>query len=49
MEALQNIPGVGNILAGRIINARPFKSADDLRRVKGIGDKRYERLRPYFE
>jgi competence ComEA-like helix-hairpin-helix protein len=49
MGALQNISGVGNILARRIIDARPFKSADDLRQVKGIGDKRYEKLRPYFE
>lgn len=49
MEALQNIPGVGNILAGRIINARPYKSADELRQVKGIGVKKYEKLRPYFQ
>ncbi|MEO5718927.1 MAG: helix-hairpin-helix domain-containing protein [Chthoniobacterales bacterium] len=49
MEALQNIPGVGNVLAGRIIDARPYKSADDLRHVKGIGAKKYEKLRPYFE
>ena len=49
MEALQNIPGIGNVLAGRIIDARPYKSADDLRQVKGIGDKKYEKLRPYFE
>ncbi len=49
MEALQNIPGVGNVLAGRIIDARPYKSADDLRQVKGIGAKKYEKLRPYFK
>lgn len=49
MEAMQNIPGVGHILAGRIIDARPYKSADDLRQVKGIGAKKYEKLRPYFE
>jgi competence ComEA-like helix-hairpin-helix protein len=49
MEALQNIPGIGNVLAGRIIDARPFRTADDLRQVKGIGDKKYEKLRPYFE
>ncbi len=49
LEALQNIPGVGNVLARRILNARPYKSADDLRRVKGVGGKTYEKLRPYFE
>ena len=48
-EALQSIPGVGNVLAARIIQARPFESANDLRQVKGIGAKKYENLRPYFE
>ena len=47
-EALQNIPGVGNVLAKRIVDSRPYKSADELRRVKGIGAKKYEKLRPYF-
>jgi competence ComEA-like helix-hairpin-helix protein len=45
---LENLPGVGPVMAERIIEARPFKSADDLRNVKGIGDKKYEKLRPYF-
>ncbi len=49
LEALQNIPGVGHVLARRIINARPYQTADDLRRVKGVGAKTYEKLRPYFE
>lgn len=46
-ELLQ-VRGVGPVLAGRIIAARPFASADDLRKVKGIGDKKYEQLRPAF-
>jgi endonuclease YncB( thermonuclease family) len=46
---LENIPGIGPAIAQRIIEARPFKSADDLRNVKGIGvGKRYEKVRPYF-
>jgi len=46
---LQNIPGIGPVVAERIIAARPFKSADDLQRVKGIGaGKRYEKIRPFF-
>jgi DNA uptake protein ComE-like DNA-binding protein len=48
-EQLQGIPGIGNVLAGRIIAARPFKSADELRKVKGVGEVRYHELRPYFE
>jgi competence protein ComEA len=46
---LENLPGIGPVLAGRIMAARPFKSADDLRGVKGIGHKRYQQLRPYFQ
>jgi DNA uptake protein ComE-like DNA-binding protein len=49
IEALQDIPGVGPILAARIVASRPFKSADELRHVKGIGAKKYEQWRPYFE
>lgn len=46
---LENIPGIGPAIAQRIIEARPFKSADDLRNVKGIGArKKYEKIRPYF-
>ncbi len=49
-EDLQRIPGVGPSTAQRIIEARPFKSADDLKNVKGVGDgKRYKELRPYFQ
>lgn len=45
---LQNVRGIGPVLAQRIIEARPYKSADELRRVKGIGAKTYEKLRPFF-
>ena len=49
LAELQNIPGIGPVVAQRIIEARPFKSADDLQRVKGIGaGKRYEKIRPFF-
>lgn len=47
-EALQGLPGVGPVLAERIIAARPFKNADELDRVKGIGKVKYQKLRPYF-
>ena len=36
------------IIAQRIVAARPFKSAGDLRSVKGIGDKKYAKIRPSF-
>ncbi|HEY2800413.1 MAG TPA: helix-hairpin-helix domain-containing protein [Chthoniobacterales bacterium] len=46
---LDHLPGVGQVLAGRIIAARPFQSADELQRVSGIGPKKYAKLRPYFQ
>lgn len=45
---LVKLRGIGPILAQRIVAARPFKSADELRRVKGIGPKKYEQIRPHF-
>jgi competence ComEA-like helix-hairpin-helix protein len=48
-EELKAITGIGPVMAARIIAARPFKSADDLKKVSGIGDKKYETVRPYFK
>lgn len=47
-EELMAIKGIGPILAGRIIDARPYKTADDLQKAKGVGPKLYEKIRPYF-
>lgn len=46
--ALQELPGVGPALARRIVEARakaPFRSVEDLARVRGIGPATVERLR----
>jgi len=48
-KELRTVPGIGPVMAARIIAARPFRSADDLKRVSGIGDKKYEQIRPYFQ
>ena len=48
-KELTTVPGIGHVMAARIIAARPFKSADDLKKVSGIGDKKYAQIRPYFE
>lgn len=49
---LAELPGVGETLARRIVEARqaqgPFSDHDDLRRVRGIGPRTLERLRPYL-
>lgn len=44
---LQRLPGVGPVTARKIVEARPFREPDDLLRVKGIGSKTMERLRPF--
>jgi DNA uptake protein ComE-like DNA-binding protein len=44
---LMQLPGVGPTLSARIVAGRPFASVDDLRRVKGIGAKTLEGLRPH--
>lgn len=50
VEQFEKLPGIGLTLAKRIIEQRmahgPFRSVEDLRSVKGIGEKRMERLRP---
>jgi len=48
-KELTTVPGIGHVMAARIIAARPFRSADDLKRVSGIGDEKYARIRPYFQ
>ncbi len=47
-KELTTVPGLGHVMAARIIAARPFRSADDLKKVSGIGDKKYAQIRPYF-
>jgi DNA uptake protein ComE-like DNA-binding protein len=48
-KELTTVPGIGHVIAARIIAARPFRGADDLKRVSGIGDKKYAQVRPYFQ
>ena len=48
-KELTTVPGIGHVIAARIIAARPFRSADSLKKVSGIGDKKYAKLRPYFQ
>lgn len=43
---LQKLPGIGKVLAGRIIAHRPFNTVEELNDVPGIGRKTMAKLRP---
>ena len=43
---LEALPGIGPVIARRILEGRPYRSVDDLDRVKGIGKRRLEEIRP---
>lgn len=44
---LETLPGVGPVMAERIIAARPFHRIEDLLLVSGIGDKTFQRITPH--
>ncbi len=53
LEALQTLPGIGPALAERIdryrSTQRPFQNVRELRRVRGIGRKTMQKLRPLVD
>lgn len=51
VELLINLPGIGEALAGRIVEYRqqngPFASIDEVTEVSGIGDAKLESIRSF--
>lgn len=49
VSELLNLPGIGEVLARRIVECRSqfgaFKNKEELKKVKGIGEKRLEKIR----
>jgi DNA uptake protein ComE-like DNA-binding protein len=43
---LADLPGGGRVIARRIIEARPYRSVDELDRVEGIGKQRLGEIWP---
>lgn len=48
-QELEALPGVGPVIAARIVEHRPYASLDDLLAVPGIGPKMLERLSPLVD
>jgi len=49
---ISQLPGIGETLARRIVDSRategPYVDVDELQRVRGIGPKTLERIKPYL-
>jgi competence protein ComEA len=43
---LETLPGIGAVIARRIVEERPYRSVEELERVKGIGKRRLDEIRP---
>lgn len=48
-DELMKLPGIGEKTADAIIEARPYRSVDDLGKVQGIGPKSLAKLKPFLE
>ena len=45
VDEIMLLPGVGEVLAERIVDGRPYKAVEDLRRVPGIGEKVFAQMK----
>lgn len=48
LEELDSLTGIGPSTAQKIIDARPYKSVDDLKEVEGIGDKKFQDIKDFI-
>jgi competence protein ComEA len=44
-ESLCGIPGIGEKLAERIVKGRPYKRVEEIRKIYGIGEKKFKKIR----
>lgn len=52
VKTLESVPGIGPALAKRIVDFRAehgsFRRVDDLLKIRGIGEKSLDKLRPFL-
>lgn len=52
-EEFEDLPGIGPVMANRIVEYRNrtggFKTLEELKKVKGIGEKLYQKILPYIK
>lgn len=49
VDELKQLRGIGDVMAKRIIAARPYASIEKLKTIEGIGDKTFEKMRPFVK
>lgn len=53
ISELVNLPGIGPSIAQRIVEYRDmngkFKKLEDVKKVKGVGDKLFQKILPYIK
>ncbi len=42
---LEGLKGIGPVLSQRIINGRPYNNIDDILKVKGLGPKKFAKMK----
>ena len=48
-DVIMQLPGIGETIANRIIEGRPYQSVDSVTEVNGIGTKKLQRIRPFLK
>jgi competence protein ComEA len=44
-KELEKLPGIGKAIAERIIAGRPYSAVEDLKKIEGVGDKTFEKIK----